>query len=127
VATAQERLGLDAFDAARHAGVALPLDQAIAEALALTEEIARVALPGAAADDPNRLTPREAEIVPFLVAGRTNREIAAALSVSPRTVGNHVASILAKWGIDSRRGVRAQALRLGLAADDAPLHTSPGS
>ncbi len=50
----------------------------------------------------------------LLVDGQTDREIAEALFVSPRTIGSHVSSILAKFEVETRRGARAYALRHGL-------------
>ena len=50
------------------------------------------------------LTPREREVLRLLVDGHTDREIAEALFVSPRTVGGHVSSILAKLEVETRRG-----------------------
>ncbi len=66
------------------------------------------------------LTPRELEILPYLAAGRTNREIADALFISPRTTGVHVSRILAKLGA-STRGEAAAAGRLAGLIDDAEL------
>jgi DNA-binding CsgD family transcriptional regulator len=48
------------------------------------------------------LTPREREVLQLVARGLSNREIAAALSVSERTAESHVASILAKRGMTSR-------------------------
>jgi DNA-binding NarL/FixJ family response regulator len=50
----------------------------------------------------------------LLVAGQTDREIAAVLFVSPRTVGTHVSHILAKLEVETRRSARAYALQHGL-------------
>ena len=61
------------------------------------------------------LTPRELEVLALLVEGRSNREIAEALFVSPRTVDNHVTNILAKLEAKSRTACVAAARRLGLA------------
>jgi DNA-binding CsgD family transcriptional regulator len=58
----------------------------------------------------NRLTAREAEIAGLVAAGKSNRAIAEALSLSERTVEHHVRSILAKLETDSRVGI-ANALR----------------
>ena len=61
------------------------------------------------------LSPREAEVLRLLAAGRTDREIAAALCLSPRTVGNHVARIRTRTGAANRTALAALALRHGLA------------
>lgn len=60
------------------------------------------------------LTGRELEIIALLVQGRTNREIADELFLSPRTVGHHVSAILAKLEIASRRDVLPRAIELDL-------------
>ena len=51
----------------------------------------------------------------LLVCRRTDKEIAAALSISPHTAARHVASILGKLGVGNRREAGAAAARLGLA------------
>ena len=48
------------------------------------------------------LTPREQQVAGVIAAGFTNRQIAAALSISLGTVKDHVHSILTKTGFDSR-------------------------
>ena len=53
----------------------------------------------------------------------SDKEIAAALSVSYRTVTNHVGSILAKLGVDSRVAAATYAVRYGLADGPASGHT----
>jgi DNA-binding CsgD family transcriptional regulator len=49
-----------------------------------------------------RLTSREGEILDWIAAGRTTREIAQLLAVSPHTVRKHVENILAKLGVGTR-------------------------
>jgi DNA-binding CsgD family transcriptional regulator len=49
------------------------------------------------------LSRREKEVLPCLLNGMTNPEIATRMGISPRTVEKHVASILEKAGIDNRR------------------------
>jgi DNA-binding CsgD family transcriptional regulator len=48
------------------------------------------------------LSEREAEIVPFVVAGLGNKQIAERLSISAKTVSNHLYNIYQKLGINSR-------------------------
>ena len=48
------------------------------------------------------LTSREAEIARLVIIGSTNREIAGALSISVRTVDNHVHRIFEKCSVNSR-------------------------
>lgn len=50
----------------------------------------------------HRLTPRESDVVVLVAAGRSNREIARALDVSPHTVSDHLKSIFAKLEVASR-------------------------
>ena len=59
------------------------------------------------------LTGREREILEYLVAGRSNGEIAKELVISDKTVSVHVSNILRKTGTSSRVEVAALAERLG--------------
>jgi DNA-binding NarL/FixJ family response regulator len=63
---------------------------------------------------PAGLSAREVEVLALLVEGLSNREIADRLSVSHRTVMNHVSSILGKLGVTSRTAAATVALREGL-------------
>ena len=60
------------------------------------------------------LTSREYEVLRLVAAGRSNREIAATLFISPKTASVHVSNILGKLGAASRTeaAARAHALRL---------------
>ncbi|HUG16668.1 MAG TPA: AAA family ATPase [Thermomicrobiales bacterium] len=60
------------------------------------------------------LSARELDVLRLIVAGRTDREIAGALFISPRTVGSHVSSILSKLDASSRTEATARAIRDGL-------------
>jgi DNA-binding CsgD family transcriptional regulator len=60
------------------------------------------------------LTRREVEVLGLVAAGRSNRQIAQALYISPNTVGVHVSNILAKLGVPGRVEAAAIAHRLGL-------------
>jgi non-specific serine/threonine protein kinase len=111
-------LGEDRFAAAWAAGSALLLEQAVAEAEAVASLVNAPGIaPSPAVAPDHGLSPREVEVLRLLNRGATDREIAAALSISPRTVGNHVSSILRKLGVETRRGARAFALEHGLASD----------
>jgi DNA-binding CsgD family transcriptional regulator len=54
-----------------------------------------------AATPPGSLTPRERQIAALIATGRSNKAIAAELSISPTTAARHVANILAKLGFRS--------------------------
>jgi two-component system nitrate/nitrite response regulator NarL len=60
------------------------------------------------------LSPRELEVLQLIARPLENAEIAAALNISPRTVKNHVSSILAKLGLPSRVQAAIYAVRHGL-------------
>ncbi len=61
--------------------------------------------------DPEGLTPREAEVFALVAQGRSNKQIAAELSLGLRTVESHVSSLLSKLGAASRTEAVATALR----------------
>ncbi len=58
------------------------------------------------------LTRRERDVLALIAEGRTDRQIAESLFISPRTVAMHVSSILAKLGVTNRGGAAAVAHRL---------------
>jgi DNA-binding CsgD family transcriptional regulator len=63
---------------------------------------------------PAGLSAREVEVLRLVAQGKTNREIAESLTLSERTVINHVSHIFDKTGTDNRAGAAAFALRNGL-------------
>lgn len=67
----------------------------------------------ASASEPDRLglTAREFEVLRLVAAGRSNREIAAELFISAKTVSVHVSNILGKLGVTSRGEAAAAAHR----------------
>jgi DNA-binding CsgD family transcriptional regulator len=67
--------------------------------------------PGRRATDELGLTPRERAVLALIAEGRTDRQIAEALFISPRTVAMHVSSILTKLGVTNRGGAAAVAHR----------------
>lgn len=62
------------------------------------------------------LSKREREILALVAEGYTSKGIARKLQLSPRTVGNHRARIMAKLRVDNCIQATAQALQLGLIA-----------
>ena len=64
-----------------------------------------------AAPQPSPLTDRQVEVLRLLIAGRSDREIAAALFLSRRTVQDHVSHLLAKLGVANRTEAAAVAVR----------------
>ena len=107
-------LGDAARDAARAAGRQLALEQAADEALALLSEAADRTPPHPTGAHPGGLTPREAEVLRLLAAGRSNAEIAADLVVSIRTVERHISGIYSKIGAQGT-AARAVATHYALA------------
>ena len=67
-------------------------------------------------DDPRiaDLTEREREVLRLIARGRTNKEIADDLVISPATARNHVSHILEKLGMRSRSEAAALAAEIGL-------------
>lgn len=86
--------------------------------LSLTEE-KQVTAPAEPGDDTFGLTPREQDVLRLVSAGRTNRQIAEELFISPKTASVHVSNILAKLGVSGRGEAAALAHRLHLL--DTPL------
>ena len=61
-----------------------------------------------------QLTRKELEVLARLAEGRSNREIAGALYVTPATVKTHLAHIYTKLGVTGRQEALARAVALGL-------------
>ena len=66
------------------------------------------------------LTPREAEVLGWLAGGKTNRDIAEILGMSPRTVNKHLEHIYVKLGVETRAAAVALALK-SAATEVRPL------
>jgi predicted ATPase/DNA-binding CsgD family transcriptional regulator len=111
VAATRARLGDDAFEVAWNEGHSLSLEHAVAEArrLLTASPASQVPLPG-----PRAISPREMDVLRLLVAGQHDREIAAALQLSPRTVQTHIGSLFAKFGVNNRVELTAVAVRRGM-------------
>jgi len=70
--------------------------------------------------NPAGLTARQREVLALVVEGLTNAEIAQRLVVSSRTAEHHVAAVLAKLGVTTRREAARRAAELGLTAQALP-------
>ena len=114
ISRCKRKLSGPAFAAAWAEGRARELDQAIDLVIGAIDD-----LTGAGADARDRqsapiLTPRELAVLELLSEGQTNREIAAALYISPSTAGVHVSNILRKLGAKRRVDAAGLAHTLGL-------------
>ncbi len=61
------------------------------------------------AGNAHRLTPRELQILRIVATGKTNKAIAAELSVSEKTVDRHVSNVFNKLNVQSRSAATAYA------------------
>jgi len=81
-------------------------------AKALAEQYRR---PPGAPDDPYEdLTPREREVLHLVVEGKTTKEIAKALGISPKTADNHRTRMMDKLGLHNTAEVVRYAAKKGL-------------
>lgn len=64
----------------------------------------------------DELTAREVDVLRQLALGRSNKEIAASLTISEETVKTHVGHVLGKLQADNRTQAIVQALKRGLVA-----------
>jgi DNA-binding CsgD family transcriptional regulator/N-acetylneuraminic acid mutarotase len=71
------------------------------------------------------LSEREIEILRLVATGRSNKEIAAALSISPNTVKVHLRNIFSKIDVLSRTEATLYAIKNGLAASPEASSPSP--
>lgn len=63
-----------------------------------------------------QLTEREMEVLQLVAQGKSNKEIAATLSIADQTVKTHVSHILEKLGLPSRTQAALYAIRNGLVS-----------
>ena len=59
------------------------------------------------------LTKREKEVFSLLVNNKTTKEIAIALSISEKTVRNHISNTMQKLSVKGRAGAVVELIRLG--------------
>jgi non-specific serine/threonine protein kinase len=111
VAAAQSQIGEAAFELAMAAGREADLASIVAEALTIgPSSHARQTREELVAGE---LTSREHDVLALVAKGHTDREIAELLYLSRRTVNYHVANILAKLDVSSRRAAVAMATDRG--------------
>ena len=91
-------------------GRLVPLETTVAEALAVRPNASP-----ARSEPQFGLTPRELEVLQYLVTGKSDGEIADALFISRRTAATHVRHIYDKLGVSSRAQAAAVAVRNHLA------------
>ncbi len=91
------------------ASVVLPLDSGFGLTFPVAPEPAAVGRNAWA----EVLTTKEISIAELLVEGRSNRDIATTLVLSPETVKSHVSSILKKLGVGNRAEAVARLMRIG--------------
>lgn len=109
IASARARLGEMTFAAASAEGAVMSIEQAAAEAFETLRGVQATAVEGEV-----QLTRRERQVLALLVEGKSDREIGAALELSPRTVGVHVSNLLSKFGVESRTAAVSVAMRQGI-------------
>jgi non-specific serine/threonine protein kinase len=119
-------LGQAGFETEFAAGELAELEVTISEAVDLIEREARDHELSATAPSPRPggLSRQEAEVVRLLAAGNTNREIAAHLVLSVRTVEHHVASAYTKANVRGRAEATAWAIAHGLGTVPEPGRTA---
>jgi DNA-binding CsgD family transcriptional regulator len=105
VATIRAALGNKAFDETWAQGAALSTEEAIAYAQRGRGERKRPAKGWAS------LTPAERDVVKLVGDGLANKDIAARLFVSPRTVESHLGHVYTKLGVTSRVQLAKEAVR----------------
>lgn len=94
--------------AQRFTGLGAVWDAARTRTLLRTRQPAKKGRPPGRPSHADELSPREAEVAQLAASGLTNREIAATLHLSPRTVEQHIARAMRKTGAFSRRGLASR-------------------
>jgi DNA-binding NarL/FixJ family response regulator len=83
--------------------------------LGATPDLTRLSVSTGTADElPSGLTEREAQVLVLVATGRTNRDIAAELVISEKTVASHLSHIFTKLDLSSRAAATAFAYKHGL-------------
>ena len=122
-ARAQVLLGLACSVLGDGEGAELELDaaRAVFAQLGARPDVARVdAVRRKPLRPPHPLTVRELQVLRLVAAGKTNKSIAAALSLSEKTVDRHLSNILAKLDVPSRAAATAYAYEHRLLGENYP-------
>jgi DNA-binding CsgD family transcriptional regulator len=123
VAAIRDSMGHDAFDAAMRDGTARSWDEAVAEAVAICDR--EIDEPSATQEPRSRphaaydleLTARELDVLRLIAVGGTNKDVAAALGIRPKTVMHHSMAIYRKLGVRGRAEASAYAYRNNLVPE----------
>jgi DNA-binding CsgD family transcriptional regulator len=111
IALLRDALGINDFEAAWAEGAALSIPEAIAYALRGRGERKRASSGWAS------LTRAELDVVKLVSEGLGNKDVAARLFVSPRTVQAHLTHVYTKLGLTSRVQLAQEATRHGWTAE----------
>lgn len=103
------------LEAARSAFAALGAGPSVTEAESLRRSLLQDHPDLPAPQSPDGLTARELEVLHLVAAGRSNRQIAAELVISEKTVARHLSNIFTKIDVGSRTSAAAYAFEHGLA------------
>jgi DNA-binding CsgD family transcriptional regulator len=114
-ARVQLRMAVEGFERLR----AAPWAERAAAELRATGEKARKRDPSTV----DQLTPQELQIARMVAEGMRNKEVAAQLFLSPRTIDTHLRNVFSKLGVTSR----TQLARLPLGADEAVAERAAAS
>jgi DNA-binding CsgD family transcriptional regulator len=128
LAQAQPEAALDVLRSALAAYIAMQAPSEAATVRILIADAHRM-LDDTDAALPGGLTDREAEVLAQIASGATNKQAAAALFISEKTVARHLANIFAKLGLSSRTAAAAWAHehRLRRRVPDHDLQRRPPS
>jgi DNA-binding NarL/FixJ family response regulator len=98
------------------AGMELAAAEKLFSELGAEPDLARVRAlrTGKAGGEAGALTEREREVLRMMADGGSNREIAEALGLSPKTVNRHAENIFDKLGVSLRAAAVARALKAGV-------------
>lgn|GEM_PF-26774 len=115
---------------ARLRDVASGFEEAVLHAMAAPSDAVAASSYAGTEGARHRLTAREREVLSLVARGKSNREIARMLSISEKTVKNHVSNLLHKLGADRRTQAAIWAISQGFSGsggsqDEGPMTKVP--